>query len=193
MPRGAAPGQSVPQELNLGEICTRFTPYAARTQRLPWGRGQSDKGVLKLTHLFSCRFRGFSANDRCRTATPTGTPHVERGPKGGAAGSPAPAFNPPDPSHAPRGRAVGVSVIAGSWSGQRCPRRSWRCSGRPSEPAGGLMHSWGSSSRPETEPTPHPVWEGVLDLSRVRCRETTATWKSCSWATTSAGRRRPRR
>ena len=32
------------------------------------------------------------------------------------------------------------------------------------------MHSWGPSSRPETEPTPHPVWEGVPDLSRVRRR-----------------------
>jgi len=35
------------------------------------------------------------------------------------------------------------------------------------------MHSWGPS-RPETEPTPRPVWEGVPDLACVRCREMTA-------------------
>ena len=47
-------------------------------------------------------------------------------------------------------------------------RRSWRCSGRPSEPDGGLMHSWGPSSRPETEPTPVvKVHEVTVDLSRV--------------------------
>ena len=32
------------------------------------------------------------------------------------------------------------------------------------------MHSWGPS-RPGTEPTPHPVWEGLPDLSRVRRQE----------------------
>ena len=34
---------------------------------------------------------------------------------------------------------------------------------------GGLMHSWGPSSRPETDP-PHLVWEGVPESSRVRRR-----------------------